>query len=151
MRYICQSAVGIVATCLLLLSAVPSYAQNETAEAAKRVPAGINSVVSGGFWTQGTDEGFFRVIVTAGGVEHVAHKLYIQWLKTDAKTQGYALVRTTGVKELNGTNGAVFKVKTSFGDINAYKIDVTANSRGGKIRRYAITVKGDGRYVLTSH
>ncbi|HDO52273.1 MAG TPA: hypothetical protein ENH05_05995 [Rhizobiales bacterium] len=104
--------------------------------------------MSGGFWTAGQDEGFFRVAVVAGGVEHVSHRLYIQWLRNDAKTQSYELVRTVNVKELNLGQGYVLDVKTSFGEFNSFKIDVTANSRGGKTERFAVTVKGDGKYVI---
>lgn len=139
-----------VATVLFCLSATPAYAQNESFEAAEKVPAGIHYAAADGFWTQGKDEGFFRAIVTAGGVEHVAHRLYIQWLRSDAKTQGYELVRTVNVKELNLGHGHVLEVKTAFGDINAFKIDVTANSRGNGARKFAITANGKGKYVIQS-
>jgi len=132
------------------LSLLPSNAQNKSFEAAEQVPASVHSAMSGGFWTRGNDEGFFRVVVIAGGVEHVAHRLYIQWLKSDAKKQSYALIRTVNVKELNLGHGHVLQVKTSFGDINSFKVDVTANTRGGKTKRFAITIKGDGKYTIRS-
>lgn len=150
MRHAYQFVAGFVVIVLLCLNAPPSNAQNEAFEAAEQVPAGINSVMTGGFWTLGKDEGFFRVVVVAGGVEHVSHRLYIQWLRSDAKTQGYDLIRTVNVKELNLGHGFVLEVKTSFGDINSFKIDVTANSRGGNAKRFAITAKGDGKYVIRS-
>ena len=130
------------------LSSAPSIAQNESFETAEQVPPSIHHVASGGFWTAGKDEGFFRAVVTAGGVEHVSHRLFIQWLKSDAKTQRYAVVRTVNVTELNLGHGHVLEVQTSFGDINAFKVDVSANSRGGKSRRFAITAKGDGKYAI---
>jgi hypothetical protein len=142
---------SFVAMLLLGLSlATPSNAQNEAFEAAEQVPAGIHSVMTSGFWTLGKDEGFFRVVVVAGGVEHVSHRLYIQWLRSDAKTQGYDLIRTVNVKELNLGHGFVLEVKTSSGEINSFKIDITANGRGGKVKRFAITVKGDGKYAIRS-
>ena len=150
MRHARRLVAGIAAILLLCLSAPPSAAQNESFEAAEQVPAGIHNVMSGGFWTLGEDEGFFRAIVTAGGVEQVVHRLYIQWLRSDAKTQGYELVRTVNIKELNLGHGHVLEVKTEFGDINAFMIDVTANSRGGEARRFAITAKGDGTYTIQS-
>ena len=141
---------GLFALLFLCLSALPSSAQNTSFEAAERVPASVHSAMSGGFWTHGSDEGFFRAVVIAGGVEHVVHRLYIQWLKTDTKTQSYALIRTANVKELNLGHGHVLDVKTSFGDINSFKIDVTANTRGGKARHFAIIAKGDGQYTIRS-
>ena len=150
MRYARQFVASFSAIVLLCLSALPSNAQNESFEAAEQVPASVHSAMSGGFWTRGKDEGFFRAVVIAGGVEHVAHRLYIQWLKTDAKKQSYELIGTVNVKELNLGHGHVLEVKTSFGDINSFKIGVTANSRGGKAKRFAITAKGDGKYTIQS-
>lgn len=151
MRHAHQIVINFSAVFLLCLSlATPSNAQNEAFEAADQVPASIHSAMSGGYWTAGKDEGFFRVVVVAGGVEHVSHRLYLQWLRIDAKTQSYDLLRTVNVKELNLGHGFVLEVKTSFGDINAFKIDVTANSRGGQANKMAITVKGDGKYAIRS-
>ncbi len=132
--------------------ATPSNAQNEAFEAAEQVPAGINSVMTGGFWTLGKDkdEGFFRVVVVAGGVEHVTNRLYIQWLRVDYETQGYELIRTVNVKQFNVGYGSVLTVKTAFGEINSFKTDVTEKSRGGKTKKFAITVKGDGKYTIRS-
>jgi len=147
-RTFARPVVGLFALLFLCLSALPSNAQNASFEAAEQVPASVHSAMSGGFWTRGKDEGFFRVVVIAGGVEHVAHRLYIQWLKSDTKTQSYALIRTVNVKELNLGHGHVLEVKTSFGDINSFKIDVTANTRDGKARHFAIIAKGDGKYTI---
>ena len=133
---------------LLSLSSATSIAQNEPFETAEQVPPSVHHVASGGFWTAGKDEGFFRAIVTAGGIEHVSHRLFIQWLRSDAKTQRYTVVRTVNVTELNLVHGNVLEVQTSFGDVNAFKIDVTAKSRGGKSRHFAITAKGDGKYEI---
>jgi len=148
MRHALRFTTGFLAVFLFFVSSPPSIARNEPFETAEQVPPSVHHVASGGFWTAGKDEGFFRAVVTAGGVEHVSHRLFIQWLRSDAKTQGYALVRTVNVTELNLGLGYVLEVKTSLGDINAFKVDVTANSRGGKQRRFAITAKGDGKYTI---
>ncbi len=151
MKHACRIISSHVAMLLFFMSlTTPSHAQNEIFEIAERVPAGIHSVMSGGYWTLGKDEGFFRVVVVAGGVEHVSHRLYIQWIRVNLKTQGYELIRTVNVKELNVGHGFVLEVKTSFGDINSFKIDITANGRGGNAQRFAITVKGDGKYAIRS-
>ena len=150
MRYTDKCATRFVLLLLFFLSAAPSNAQDASFEAAKRVPVSIHTAMAGGFWTHGKEEGFFRVIVIAGGVEHVAHRLYIQWLRTDADKQDYELIRTVNVKELNLGQGHILKVKTAFGDLNAFKVDVAANSRGGKTSRFVIRVKGNGKYVIKS-
>ena len=148
MRHVCRLAFGCLALLAFCLSAPAARAQDEPFAAAEIVPASIHYVAAGGFWTRANEEGFFRAVVTAGGVEHVVHRLFLQWLRTDAKTQSYALVRTVNVKELNLGHGHVLTVKTAFGNINAFKIDVTAKSRGGKTRRFAIVAKGDGTYTI---
>jgi hypothetical protein len=148
MRHVLRFTASLLAVLLFSLSSAPSIAQNEPFETAEKVPPSIHHVASGGFWTAGKDEGFFRSVVIAGGVEHVSHRLFIQWLRSDAKTQRYRVVRTVNVTELNLGHGHVLEVKTSFGEINAFKVDVTANSRGGKSRRFAITAKGDGKYAI---
>ena len=151
MRHAHQNFAIFVAMAFLYLSlAPPSYAQNVAFEAAKQVPANIHSTISGGFWTAGKDEGFFRVVVVAGGVEHVWHRLYIQWLRSDAKTQSYELIRTVNVQELNIGQGYLLEVKTSFGDFNSFKIDITAKSLRVKTKRFAIIAKGDGKYTIRS-
>jgi len=141
------ACVSVIVVCLGVL---PSYAQNSAFDDAEQVPANVHSVTSGGFWTVGNDEGFFRAVVIAGGVEHVAHRFYIQWLKSDLNTQSYELLRTVNVKELNLGHGYILAVKTSFGDINSFKIDIVANSRGGKTKRFAIIARGNGKYVIRS-
>ena len=150
MRHAHQVVACFLAVALLCLSAPPSAARTEPFEAAENVPSSIHSVMSGGFWARGGDEGFFRVVVVAGGVEHVSHRLYIQWLRSDPKTQSYELIRTVNVTELNLGQGYLLEVKTSFGDINSFKISITANSLRVKTRSFAITVKGDGKYVIRS-
>lgn len=148
--YARRLATCFIAMLLLCLSALPSAAQNESFEDTERVPASIHHVASGGYWAVGGEEGYFRAVVVAGGIEHVVHRLYIQWLRNDMKTQGYKLIRTVNVKELNMGHGYILKVKTAFGNENAFKIDISAHSRGGQAKRFAITAKGDGRYVIRS-
>ena len=99
MRHAYRLVTSFPAIFLLCLSALPTAAQNESFEAAEGVSVSINSVMSGGLWTRGKDEGFFRTVITADGVEHVVNRLYIQWLKINTDNQTYELVRTVNVKE----------------------------------------------------
>ncbi|MEK6222788.1 MAG: hypothetical protein N2D54_11135 [Chloroflexota bacterium] len=146
-----QKVIAVfVALIALTFSAVAGFAQNSNFEAAHSVLPNIHTVQTGGYWAVGEDEGFFRVVSAAGGVEHVSHRLYLQWLKNNATTQSYELVRTVYVKELNSDHGQVLEVKTSFGDENAFEINVTANSRGGGEKRFMITARGNGEYAIRS-
>ncbi len=148
MRHVGHIVATLFAVFLFCLSPLAAYAQNEAFEAAEKVPAGIHNVSAGGFWTAGKDEGFIRVVVYAGGVEHVSHRLFIQWLRSNAETQSYELIRTVNVKELNSGPGYFLNVKTDFGDVNAFKIDVTAKDRGGATKKFTITVGGSGKYTI---
>lgn len=139
-----------VALIVLTFSAVAGFAQNSNFEAAHSVPPNIHTVQTGGYWAVGEDEGFFRVVITAGGVEHVSHRLYIQWLRNNATIQSYELVRTVNVTELNLGQGYLLEVKTSFGDFNSFNIDIVANSLRVKTKKFSITAKGDGKYVIRS-
>lgn len=139
---------GLTVALSLCVSVAVSYAQNEPFEAAEQVPPNIHLVSAGGYWKQGNDEGFFRVVVVVGGVEHVSYRLFIQWLRTSAEKRSYEIIRTVNVKELNLGHGYVLDVKTGFGDTNAFKIDVTANSRGGKSKAFIITAKVEGKYAI---
>lgn len=144
-----QTVASFVAMFLLCLNLItPSSARGASFEAAEGVPASIHSAISGGYWKAGEDEGFFRVVVVAGGVEHVWHRLYIQWLRDDLQTQGYELIRTVNVRELNLGQGYLLEVKTSFGDQNSFKIDITAKSLRVETKQFAIIANGNGNYIF---
>lgn len=134
----------------LLVCASLLAAQNAQAEVASHIPASIHQVTSGGSWSQGKQEGFYRAVVTARGIEHVSHRLYIQWLRVNPQKQRYELIRTVGVKEINAGHGQVLSVHTTFGNVNAFRINVTAKTPGGKSRRYVISVRRIGRYSIRS-
>jgi hypothetical protein len=133
---------------ILLLSAPVSLARDDSLRASEQVPPNIHHVSSGGFWMAGSEEGTFRVIVTSGGIEHVSHQVFVQLLRNNLGRQDSELVRTVSVGELNQEEGQIFEVTTSFGDINAFEIDITVAGRGGRSSQYRITAKGDGSYSL---
>jgi hypothetical protein len=66
------------------------------------LPAHIATVVTGGEWQVGEEHGFYRIVVTASGIEHVSNRIYLQRLALDFTQNGYRLVETRGVEELNG-------------------------------------------------
>ena len=144
-----QKVIVVFAALIALnFNVVPGQAQNAAFEAADNISPNIHTVQTGGYWAVGNDEGSFRIIVTAGGVEHVSHLLYIQWLRNNTTTQSYELVRTVWVSELNSEQGQVLEVANLFGDENAFEINVTANSRGGDAKRFAIIARGEGKYLI---
>ncbi len=130
----------------IMLSATPVSADDLALEQAELVPAVIHVVQSGGFWSTGDDEGYFRAVIISGGVEHVSHQLFIQWMRSNSESQDYELARTAKVEELS--NGNVLEVSTDFGDINAFEVNVAASSRDGNVTKYQIVVGARQKYSL---
>lgn len=64
---------------LPLLLSVAARAQDEWLKDVRSLPPHVHSVHSGGFWEHGNQEGFYRIVVMAGGFEHVIARLYVQW------------------------------------------------------------------------
>jgi hypothetical protein len=141
-------ATGAIAAALL--GAVSSAnGQDTSLDDVQKTPASIHKVVSGGHWLQGDTEGFFRVVLTAAGVEHVPYRLYIQWIRIDTDTQGYQVIRTTGVKEVNDDGNSALDMTVGFPEFDHLKIVVKASRRaGGPAKRLVISVKGTGPYRL---
>jgi len=68
MKHACRSAAGFAALTLFCLGVVPGFAQDTTFKAVKTVSPNIHTIMTGGFWNQGRQEGFFRAVVTAGEI-----------------------------------------------------------------------------------
>lgn len=44
------------------------------------VPPQVHSVASGGYWSSGRHSGVYRVIVVNEGFEHVASRVFVEWI-----------------------------------------------------------------------
>src|SRR5262245_52532679 len=97
-----------IAAALLLPLSVVALAQDEWLKDVRSLPPHVHSVHSGGFWEHGNQEGFYRVVVMAGGFEHVIARLYVQWISTDRDTREGKIVRTVGVTEI-GSGASVIE------------------------------------------
>ena len=144
----CPMSFAALAMAICLASA-PSAAEDDFLTDAKGIPVSIHKVAAGGYWSEAEAEGFFRVVVVAAGVEHVVHRLYIQWLAIDADTQGYHLVRTVGVEEVNGGHGATLDVEAAFPDLDRLEVSIKVNPRGGgPAQSLVLSAGGDGTYTI---
>lgn len=74
----------------------------EQGEAVSRLDVHIDTVVSGGHWCRGEEEGYYRVIVYSSGIEEVYHHLYIQLVRVDRENANVVVDRTRPVKEAQG-------------------------------------------------
>ena len=112
--------------------------------------AKVHAVVSGGYWSHGGREGFFRTVVMAGGVEHVSHELYLQWLQIDLGTQSNKVIKTAGIPQINDASGGyVLDVKAAYPGSNSLKLTVTARSERYPQADFIITGKGDGSFAVS--
>ena len=69
----CAAIAGFGLTaCLFVPSKV--RAEGNLLQPARTLSANVHAVVSGGYWSHGGREGFFRTVVMAGGVEQVSHE-----------------------------------------------------------------------------
>ena len=62
---------------LMLLIGVPQLVGAQTAPA---VPTNVDAVEAGGYWTTGSQEGQYRLIVESSGYEHIVSRVFLQWL-----------------------------------------------------------------------
>jgi hypothetical protein len=138
----------IAAAVALLLAAGIAHAQDFAAGDAKAVPVSVKSVQAGGHWEAGDKEGFYRVVVTSGGFEHVISRLYIQWIAVDQDARAYTLARNVDVKELNGGGSSVILPQPKFADKGAWTIAVTVRTRTGAEEKRVITVQPSGAYRI---
>jgi hypothetical protein len=149
MRRTRQIAIGVVWAAAFFTAVPAALAQDPSLDAAKAVLASIHRIDAGGYWARGKEEGFFRIVVIATGVEHVVHRLYLQWLTVDPDSQEYRVVRTTSVKEINEGHSSVLEVKPDFADMGRLKVAITAKPRGGgPLKQFDLTAQADGTYSL---
>jgi hypothetical protein len=138
-----------IAAALLLPLSVVAWAQDELLKDVRSLPPHLHSVHSGGYWEHGNQDGFYRIVVMAGGFEHVIARLYVQWVSTDQGTRDYKIIRTVNVTEFNGGGASVIQPALRFtpGAKNL-QVALAVTWRDGKTEKRALTVMPDGRYTL---
>jgi hypothetical protein len=61
----------------------------------------VYSVVTGGYWRSGEDEGSYRIVIVRRGWEHVHGELHLQWLRDDQEKFATTVARSIPVREVN--------------------------------------------------
>lgn len=115
---------------------------------AKATPVGVHQVLSGGFWTDGKVDGHYRIVVVAGGFEHVSHRLFIQWIAIDPEQHDLKLVRTVAVEEISELSGIITGITPQFKPGGPLRFIVTLEGRDGKKRSRTVNATADGRYTI---
>jgi len=111
------------------------------------LPVQIATVMTGGEWENGDAHGFYRIVITGSGIEHITNRIYIQWLALDFAQNGYRLVRTRSIDEINRLTVEA-SVETDFYGSDLPRITINTTDREMKNRSYRLTPMSDGSYQL---
>jgi hypothetical protein len=83
-------------------SAVAQDGARFSAEISKLTPQ-LESVISGGHWKRGDEEGGFRLIVRMVGFERIRNEAYLQWIREGSDPdQRNIIERTIEIPEIAG-------------------------------------------------
>ena len=63
----------------------------------------VSAVASGGWWSSGSTEGIYRVVLVDQGFEHVVTKAYLQWIETSSVGGAQTVLETAPLDQLNET------------------------------------------------
>ena len=100
-----QLLVRVLAALALSL---PLYSVAEAQDEVKLVesiPPEVAEIVTGGGWTEGKQNGFYRIFVLMTGEEDkFGAKLYLQWLAVSEDKPEPAVLKTVPVAEINDRN-----------------------------------------------
>lgn len=120
-----RSIVLLSATAIFLIFGCVGavHAQDAIPDSVTGLATNIQSVVSGGYWSNGNEEGFFRAVVAAGGVEHVGMKLYLQWMGVEVDSNTIVPLVTVPVAEVN----------TAYSGERIFDIEIDRNAELGTL------------------
>jgi hypothetical protein len=145
-------AVGLAFS--MAVATVLAAAAGELSGPITGLDARIHSVTSGGYWSDDDNEGFFRAVVAAEGVETTSHNLYLQWLAVDLDKGTYAVLSTSSVDEVNADRadgGVIAVAMDAAAEFGTLRLVVTVTRPRTEVKtRYTLTADGViGAYRLT--
>ena len=113
------------------------------------VTADVSTVRTGGSWSEGENQGQYRVIITNRGFDHIVSKLYLQWL-VQKPEEGVPQVRATvafsAFNEMPVYNLDISEWKPQS---NRLQIELTAyNSYSGAKCRFIVEAMAPGVATL---
>ena len=139
---------SLAAVALFCALVSPARTEDSPEADAKATPPGIHQVFSGGYWSDGKVDGHYRIVVVAGGFEHVSHRVFIQWIAIDQDSHDLKIVRSVPVAEISELSGVVTDVRPQFKLNSPLRFTVTLEGRDGVKRKRSITATADGRYTI---
>ncbi|HUF73382.1 MAG TPA: hypothetical protein VMR74_10835 [Gammaproteobacteria bacterium] len=90
---------------LLLIGLLVS--QQIAGQEAVDLPAGVEHVVSGGYWETAELSGRYRIVVLNAGFEHVTPRVYVQWISDPTRTHDMEVMANVLVSELHPSTVSV--------------------------------------------
>jgi len=98
------------------LAAAPG---SSTAQSSTPLAPDIETVVSGGSWSQDSLSGYYRVIIRTGGFDHILSTLQIDWVTETTESADSRLVRSRLAEDINAAGSRlsdpVFHLDSAFG------------------------------------
>jgi hypothetical protein len=122
--------------------------------AATNLDPAIHTVVSGGCWSRGKDEGYYRVIVYEDGFEEVSHHVVVQLIRLDFDRHGFSVVMTVPIAETRALDLAFRELRlTSVPSVcgpAVYEATATRRTLGGsRTEHVTLRVEPSGSYAVT--
>jgi hypothetical protein len=139
---------AVLTFAICALCAMPAHAEQSFEADVKATPASVHQVITGGFWTHGKDEGHYRIVIVAGGFEHVSHRLFIQWIAIDQDNHDLKVVRTVAVTEISELSGVISDVRLQLKPKGPFRFALTLHGRDNVRRTRVVTATPDGRYTI---
>jgi hypothetical protein len=133
---------------LMLVTGLPVLSQDEFKSALDTLPGNVRDVKSAGRWRTAEATGVYRVIVVRGGYEHIADRLYIQWLSNANDDSSPQVMATVGVSEINDEGPFTFSHALSAEATNRLRITVNArHTYTGARRQFVFVASAPGTYA----
>jgi hypothetical protein len=137
----------ILIAAMLGAMTAPAMAQGPEADA-RATPPAVHQVLSGGYWSDGKVDGFYRIVVTAGGFDHISYRLFIQWMGTDPDSHEAKIARTVAVNEISELSGTITGIRPQFAPNSPLNFTVMLTGRDGKKSQRTVTATPNGRYTI---
>jgi hypothetical protein len=133
---------------LLLATGLPVLSQDAFKFALDTLTGNVREVKSAGRWRTATAMGVYRVIVVRDGYEHIADRLYIQWLSNASDDASPRVLATVGVSEINDAGPFTFSHALSAEATNRLRITVNArHSYTGARHQFVFVASAPGTYA----
>jgi hypothetical protein len=133
---------------LLLAAGLPVLSQDVFKSALDTLPGNVRDVKSAGRWRTATAMGVYRVIVVRDGYEHIADRLYFQWLSNASDDSSPQVLATVGVSEINDAGPFTLSYALYAEATNRLRITVNArHTYTGARRQFVFVASAPGTYA----